>query len=236
LNKQLYIIPSLISQGDKDLFFPPKNAEILKSIDFFFVENLRTARRFLRYIDTTFPINDKTFLELDKHYSVDKQVEQSFSDSRFSKYGLISEAGYPAIADPGSSIVLKAHQDKIEVIPLIGPSSLFLALASSGLNGQHFEFHGYLPVKSSSLNQKIKQLEAESGKQQKTQIFIETPYRNQSLFLQLLNTLNKNTLLCVACNVGGSDAFISTKTIAQWNNIKQNVDIHKKPAVFLIQA
>ncbi len=232
--KTLYIIPSLISEGNKDLFFPPNNLTFIKNTEAFFVENLRTARRFLRYLDNTFPIDDKHFLELNKHYDNHDAVINLLKDNRYRTYGIISEAGYPGIADPGSFIVKKAHELNIKVIPLTGPSSLFMALSSSGLNGQNFCFHGYLPVKSPALFKKIKQLEIDSKKHQKTQIFIETPYRNQALFQMLTKTLQEDTLLCIACDIGSAREFIYTQPVKNWK--KQKVDIHKRPAVFLLQA
>jgi 16S rRNA (cytidine1402-2'-O)-methyltransferase len=168
----------------------------------------------------------------DQNFLPDKKLLQHFQEGK--NAGIISEAGSPGIADPGSAAVRWAHQNKIHVTPLVGPSSIFLALMASGLNGQQFSFHGYLPVASSERKKKLKQLEDESQRKHQTQIFMETPYRNDSLLKDILEVLKPSTLLCVAANITLSDEFIFTQHISEWG--KNIPDVKKKPAIFLMLA
>ncbi len=230
---KLYLIPNFIAETNYDNVFPNKNKYIIKDIRFFIVENVRTTRRFLRKIVPDFPIDDSTFYILNKHS--DNSILSEYLQPAISGHniGIISESGMPAIADPGKEIVKIAHQKNIEVVPLIGPSSIFLALAASGLNGQNFTFWGYLPIKHHELKKQIKKIENISKSLNQTQIFIETPYRNKNLYNTLLETCNENTLLCVANEITGENAFIKTLSIKQWKN---NVlpPIHKTNTVFLL--
>lgn len=173
------------------------------------------------------------FCEIDKHSGPDMQTFTNWLNKGYS-IGVMSEAGCPGIADPGSVLVKKAHQLNATVIPLTGPNSIVLALMASGLNGQSFCFNGYLPLKDPARSTKIKDLEALSAKEKQTQIFIETPYRNNSVFEELLRHCKNNTLLCVAQNITSPDAFIKTRTMYDWKQNKP--DLAKQPAVFLILA
>jgi 16S rRNA (cytidine1402-2'-O)-methyltransferase len=202
----------------------------------FVVEELRTARRFLRKTNPDFPIDDCRFYILNEHTlsSLDlNSIVQLLKEGQ--DVGLISEAGLPCIADPGCDLVLAAQENEITVVPLVGPSSITMTLMASGLCGQNFAFHGYLPTYKSELTEKIRLLEQHSRRYKQTQLFIETPYRNNHLLDALLSTCQTNTFLCIACNISQDDEYIKTKTIAQW---KKNPppQLHKKPTVFALLA
>jgi 16S rRNA (cytidine1402-2'-O)-methyltransferase len=230
----LYIIPSAIHDAYVQVLLPDKLA-ILNELRHFVVENTRTARRFIKAILPGFDINACTFYELDKHQADQLLIEPIQILLSGHSLGLLSEAGCPGIADPGSELVAEAHRHQIKVVPWIGPSSVLLGLMASGMNGQQFVFHGYLPHSPSELGIKLKRLEAESSKSKFTQIFIETPYRNQSLMQSLLKELKGTTHLCVALNLSGPDEFILRKTIAEWQKTPLP-SLHKKPTLFLIEA
>lgn len=199
----------------------------------FFVEHIRTARRFLKALHPSIVIDDLHFSEIDKHNGPDMSILAEWLKQGHN-VGVMSEAGCPGIADPGSVLVQKAHELDTEVIPLTGPNSIILALMASGLNGQSFAFNGYLPLKDPARSQKIKQLEQLSAKEKQTQIFIETPYRNQLLFDELLKHCNNRTQLCIAQNITAENAFIKTRSIAGWKQNKPEWE--KQPTVFLILA
>lgn len=230
---KLYLIPTTL--GDFDTIqdtLPDYNLKVTNEINYFIVENVRTARRFLSKSKHPGPIDQLTFYELGKH-TPSAQVS-SYLDilNKGEDMGLISEAGTPCIADPGSVIVNMAHDKGVEVIPLVGPNSIVLALMASGFNGQNFTFHGYLPVDKSELSRKIKDCEAAINRLDQTQIFIETPFRNMKLINALINTCNHSTKLCVASNLTLPDQKVISKSISDWRHIQ--MDIHKKPAVFLL--
>ncbi|MBN2614952.1 MAG: SAM-dependent methyltransferase [Bacteroidales bacterium] len=229
----LYLIPTTLGeQSSLDRIIPSYNHQIVHQLRHFVVEKTRTARRFLKETDHPVAIDDMTFYELNKHTNESEvqhyldAAEQGFS------IGLISEAGTPAVADPGSVVVQMAHRKKIKVIPLVGPNSIILSLMASGMNGQQFTFHGYLPKEGASLVRKIKAMEMDVVKSSTTQIFIETPFRNNKLLASLIQHCNPQTLLCVAVHVTLPDEQIITKTIGQWK--KEKADLNKKPAVFLL--
>ncbi|MFP4063957.1 MAG: SAM-dependent methyltransferase [Bacteroidales bacterium] len=231
----LYLIPSSLGEERLSTVWPEGNTEILNQLRIFIVENLRTARRFLKRAGYTYPIDETTFFVLDKHTS---ETEQS----RFLKpavegqaIGLLSEAGCPCIADPGQLIVHQAHDLGIQVKPLTGPSSIMLALMASGMNGQQFQFHGYLPIQKGAREKKIKELEAESQRSGTTQIFMETPFRNNSLADSILRQCKAGTRLCVAADLTMPSEYIHTKSIGNWRKGKM-ADLHKRPAIFLIHA
>lgn len=229
----LYLLPTTLGDnGTIQKVLPGYNTEIIRSLDVFIVENLRTARRFIAKTGHPAPIDNMTFYELGKH--TPEENIQSYLDPilRGKSIGLLSEAGTPCIADPGAVIVNYAHQLKIKVIPLVGPNSIIMALMASGFNGQHFTFHGYLPVEKADLVRKIRQMEMAVQKNDQTQIFIETPFRNRKLFETLLSSCSKQIKLCVATNVSLASEKIRTLTIAAWQ--KETVDLHKKPTVFLL--
>ena len=230
----LYLIPTPIGENDVDHVIPQYNYGIIGKLRCFVIEEIRTARRFLRKIDQLFPIDDCSFFELNEHvvnnfdYSKVLQLLKDGND-----VGLMSEAGLPCIADPGYTLVLAAQQQHIHVVPLVGPSSLMMALMASGLCGQNFVFHGYLPADKISLAEKIKNIELPAIKYNQTQIFIEAPYRNMQLFEALLKYCHPQTYLCVACQISQPDQFIKTMTIESWKRAK-TINIHKKPTVFLL--
>ncbi len=228
----LYIIPLPIIENDIKLITVEVINKIHK-IDYFIVEKARTARRFIKSTGYEGRIEDLTFIELDKHNpeKIDKSILKPAVDGK--PVGLMSEAGMPCIADPGSTIVSLAHEMGIKVVPLSGPSAIFLALAASGLNGQNFHFHGYLPVKNEAFLLKLKSIEKSVFSENKTTIFIETPYRNNSMLQNLLSNLNLDLKLCIAANITGENELISTKKIRDWK--KESLpDINKQNCVFLI--
>lgn len=211
----------------------PFTDAILKSSTYYFVENVRTARRFISSLKLGVTIDQLTFFELTKdteQEEIKKMVSQLPPD--ISQVCLMSEAGCPGIADPGSRLVALAHSLNWQVVPIPGPSSLFLALMASGFNGQQFCFHGYLPIKQDERIKAIKRLEEETLKKGSTQLFIETPYRNLALLQDLLSALHPETLLCIACNLTSDDEIIYTKKVKEWKN---NIPIiNKIPTIFLI--
>lgn len=232
-NGKLYLIPTVIAE-DAPNAIPPSVPEALKHIHHFLVEDIRTARRYLSSLKIYEKIDDLQFSVLNK------DTEESVLDELFApvfngkNMGVISESGCPGVADPGALAVKFAHQKNIEVVPLVGPSSVVLALMASGLSGQQFAFHGYLPIDLKEASRKIKQLEKESREKNQTQIFIETPYRNNQVLKSLLQSLAAQTRLCVAFNLTGKTEWIKTMTVSEWKN-KPHV-FSKEPAVFLFQA
>ena len=228
----LFLIPTMLGDSSPDLVFPPANSEIINNIKVFITENIKTTRRFLKRINKDIDIDELVFHILDKHTRPEETA--SYLDEAISGLdtGLLSEAGTPCVADPGAIIVRHAHSSGIDVVPLIGPNSILLALMASGFNGQNFRFHGYLPIASRERAMKIRELEREALQSDQTQIFIETPYRNMALYESLLKNCQNTTALCVACNLTLKDKFILTKTIREWK--KEKPSLHKKPAVFLL--
>ena len=230
---QIYLIPSIIAPNTQQLVIPQSTIQVIKKLDYYLVENIRTARRFIASLklrdvsELHFQLFDKDSKDSDLDGLLNL-IEQGIS------VGVISEAGCPSIADPGNKIVRWGHQHGIKVTPLTGPSSIFLALMASGLNGQHFEFHGYLPIDQSSRTKTIRSLEKESGITGKTQIFMETPYRNQSLVKSLLQHCQPDTSLCIACDLTSPDEFIRTHKVKDWKG--RLPDLHKKPAIFMMQS
>jgi 16S rRNA (cytidine1402-2'-O)-methyltransferase len=198
----------------------------------FIVENEKSARHYLKAIGIKTPLQNLTLLLLNEHTDA-KEISGLLSPLlKGNDVGLLSEAGCPAVADPGSDLVRMAHENNIKVVPLIGPSSIILSLMASGLNGQSFSFAGYLPKEKNARIKSLKELERIAISKNQTQIFIEAPYRNQHLLEDVLNTCDKKTLICIACNITAKDEFIRTKTVDEW---KKNVpDINKKATVFLI--
>lgn len=229
---KLILIPSPLGENDFSRIFPSYNSEIIQEIDYFIVENLRTGRRFLKKLGMQKPIDSLHFFELNEHTkrSETEEFVQPCLDGF--NVGLLSDAGTPCVADPGNVIVAKAQKEDIEVVPLIGPNSILLALMASGLNGQSFSFNGYLPVDQYGREKELRFYESLYRKTGQTQIFIETPYRNNHFFNSILSVCNPDLRVCVACNVATPDQFIKTQTIAKWK--KTHIDLHKKPTVFLI--
>lgn len=232
-NGNLYLIPTKLGDTPNlNKIIPEFNYQIIYSLRYFIVEKIRTARRFLVEINHPILIDDIIFFELNKHTQMKEIVHYLDAVKKGFSIGLISEAGTPAVADPGSVIVSMAHQKNIKVVPLVGPNSILLSLMASGMNGQQFVFHGYLPKEGSLLFKKIKEMELEVIKKGITQIFIETPFRNNKLINALVEHCKPQTLLCMAMDVTLPGERIETKTIAQWK--KEKADLNKKPAVFLL--
>lgn len=230
---KLYLIPNVLAENTTDVI-SPQVKEVISQTQYFLVENVRTARRYISSLRLGLTIEDLNFEILDKKtkpVELEKIMQPIFEGKDL---GVISEAGCPGIADPGAIAVAYAHKNNIQVVPLTGPSSMFLALMGSGFNGQAFAFHGYLPIQKKERVQAIKNLEAESLNNRKTQIFMETPFRNNHLLEDLLANLRPDTLLCIAKNLTGSDEMIKTKTVAEWR--KNKLDIHKIPVVFVLYA
>lgn len=227
----LYLIPSTIGDTPFEEVMPLRIREVINTIKIYIVENERTARRQLIKMGITIPINDLTFFVLDEHTNKES-IYEYLNPCETQDVGLLSEAGVPSVADPGADIVNLAHKRNIKVIPLVGPSSILLALMASGLNGQCFAFQGYLPVKRPERLKKIKELEQLSVTYRQTQIFIEAPYRNNQMFDDLIEFCHEQTKVCIACNITMPDEFIRTLTVAEWK--KKKPELHKKPAIFLL--
>lgn len=230
---KLFLLPNTLGETDINAVIPSEVILHIKSIKVFATENPQNTRRYLKKIDKNRAIDELVFLELNEH-STQKDVELCLHYLEKNDVGIISEAGCPGIADPGAELVALAHRHRYPVIPLVGPSSILLALMASGLNGQHFSFNGYLPIKSHERQRTLKNYERQSAIENRTQIFIETPYRNQKLFEDMLRILNPQTLLSIACDITTNNEYIKTMTVQDWK--KQQVEIHKRPAIFLIQA
>jgi 16S rRNA (cytidine1402-2'-O)-methyltransferase len=232
VNGRIYLIPVTLGGDDYLKVIPEKVISLTKLLRFFIVEDIRSARRFLRLIDKEFPINETVFFEHNEHTGdtdIEHYLEPVFNGSDI---GLMSEAGLPCIADPGARIIELAHQKKITVTPLSGPSSIILALISSGLNGQNFTFNGYLPIKPAERSAKLKELEKKAGEGY-AQIFMETPYRNQKLLETIIAICHNDTRLCVAADITLSTESIRTMKISEW---KGNLpSLNNKLVVFAIQ-
>ncbi|WP_289644691.1 SAM-dependent methyltransferase [Maribacter aestuarii] len=231
---KLYLIPSTLGDSPPLEVLPISIKRAIESIDYYVVENEKTARHFIKKIS---PRKSQPSLQL---FALNKFTDASeipsFLDPCFNGFdvGILSEAGCPGVADPGAAVVKIAHEKQIQVVPLVGPSSILLALMASGLNGQNFAFNGYLPIDSSERKKEIKRLEKRSREERQSQIFIETPYRNNKLLEELQRTLAGNTLVCVASDITLTSEFIHTETAASWKNVV--VDLHKRPTIFIIQA
>lgn len=223
--------------GDDNIasVLPPDVVAIVQKMDVFIVESEKSARHFLSTIKTLKPVRELTLILLNEHTD-DKDVSALLKPLLAGQdVGLMSDAGCPGVADPGAKLVALAHQKNIKVIPFVGPSSILLSLMASGLNGQQFAFLGYLPVDKQARNVKLKEIEKRSLTHKETQIFIETPYRNQHMLESILSTCHPNAKLCIACDISLSTEMIATKTIAVW---KQSPlpELHKRPTVFLLLA
>jgi 16S rRNA (cytidine1402-2'-O)-methyltransferase len=229
---KLYLIPSPLGNNEPSEVIPGPVLELLNKITTYIVEETRTARRYLSKAGLKGKISSLEFHELNEH------TEQEEIESYLSLFegnndiGLITEAGLPAVADPGARLVALCHKAGITVVPMVGPSSLMLALMASGMNGQSFAFCGYLPAKSDERRQALKKIEKRSSAENQTQLFIETPYRNDTMMSDILNICRKDTEICVAANITMPDAFIKTLTVSQWKNEK--LMIGKRPCVFLL--
>jgi 16S rRNA (cytidine1402-2'-O)-methyltransferase len=228
----LYLIPTTLGDNETMEVLPVLVKEVIEKLDCFIVENEKSARKFIKRIAPEKSQPSLTFFSLGKY--ADQLEVSTYLDicDKGISVGLLSEAGVPAIADPGAEIVKMAHQKNIRVIPLVGPSSIILAMMASGFNGQNFAFNGYLPIDGSERKEAIKNLEKLSKDKNQSQIFIETPYRNEKLFIDLKNTLNPATKLCVACDITLSSEYIKTLEIKDWKN--EHPDLNKRPTIFII--
>jgi 16S rRNA (cytidine1402-2'-O)-methyltransferase len=229
---KLYLIPTTLGDNEPLEVLPLSVKKVIEELDHFIVENEKTARKFIKRITPRKSQPSLVILKLDKY--ADQLEVRTYLDVCESgvSVGLLSEAGVPAIADPGAEIVKLAHEKGIRVVPLVGPSSIILAMMASGFNGQHFTFNGYLPIDTSERKAAIKSLERLSKEKNQSQIFIETPYRNEKMFTDLKSTLTPGAKLCIACNITLEDEYIRTLEIKDWK--KEHPDLHKKPTIFII--
>jgi 16S rRNA (cytidine1402-2'-O)-methyltransferase len=232
LKGTLFLIPTVLAEGTGPAVLPGQVADSLGRLSYFIVENARTARRFIKSVVPERVIEELRITVIDKNSSV-SEVKQALQPVLEGKdAGILSEAGCPGVADPGAEVVKHAHQQGIKVVPLVGPSAILLALMGSGFNGQSFAFHGYLPIEKRDRTQAIRNLEKEMLTKDQTQIFMETPYRNQQLLADLMQTLAPATRLCIAANIPAPEELIRTDSVANWK--KKLPELHKQPAVFLI--
>ncbi len=228
----LYLIPVPLSDGALESVLPQRIIAIVGEIRHFIVENVRTARRFLKKCNREIDINALTFSTLNRHTRPEEISEMLDPLRRGEAVGVISEAGCPAIADPGADVVAIAQREKLKVIPLVGPSSIIMSLMASGFNGQSFAFIGYLPIDPSERQRKLRSMEQSIANLDQTQIFIETPYRNNKLLAELTKSLPRKLRLCVACDITGEKETIITRTIGEWEHAKYDYD--KIPTIFLL--
>lgn len=231
----LYLIPVTLGDTPLSRVLPEYNTEIIRGIKHFIVEDVRSARRFLKKVDRDIAIDDLVFFPMGKH-----AVPEDFSSylrplEQGLPVGVISEAGCPAVADPGADVVALAQRKGLRVVPLVGPSSMILAVMASGFNGQSFAFNGYLPIDASERVKRLKQLEQRAYAEHQTQLFIETPYRNVRLFEEILRSCRPQTRLCVAAGITCVEEFIRTRTVQEWKR-HPLPDLSKVPAIFLIYA
>lgn len=232
MQASLFLIPVTLGDTEHRRVLPEYNLEVIRGIRHFVVENVRTARRFLKKADPAIVIDDLTFYELNKHTSPEVVAGYLTPLAKGESVGVISEAGCPAVADPGADVVAIAQRKRYPVVPLVGPSSIILSVMASGFNGQSFAFHGYLPIDANERMNVIKKLEGRIYSENQTQLFIETPYRNQKLVEELIKLCRPSTKLCIASNITCADEFIQTRPVKDWAG--KVPDLAKKPTIFLI--
>lgn len=232
MQASLFLIPVTLGDTEHRKVLPEYNRDIIVQIRFFIVENVRTARRFLKKAEPGIVIDGLTFYELNKHTSAEEVSGYLAPLERGESMGVISEAGCPAIADPGADVVAIAQRKGYPVVPLVGPSSLLMSLMASGFNGQSFAFHGYLPVGPPERASMLKKLEGRVYSEDQTQMFIETPYRNNKLVEDIIRVCRPATKLCIASDISCGDEFIRTRPVGEWAG--RLPDLNKKPAIFLI--
>lgn len=230
----LYLIPNVIAEGTQARVVPPHVPAVLKTIRYFLAEDIRTARRYFSSLKVFESIEALQFETLNKDTPESDVAGLMKPLLEGNDLGLVSEAGCPGVADPGALAVKYAHQKSIQVVPLVGPSSIILALMASGLNGQNFSFHGYLPIETREAARSIQEFERESGKKNQTQIFIETPYRNNGLLQTLIHHLHADTALCVALDLTSAGEKIISRPIREWK--QEPIELPKVPAIFLFLA
>ncbi len=227
----LYLIPTLLGQETADVI-PQSSRQIIHKLTEFIVEQEKPARHFLKAIGYPLSLDELTLHPLSKHTPPEDTMSYLAAAEKGGDIGLLSDAGAPAVADPGAEMVKLAHLKNIRVVPLAGPSSILLALMSSGFNGQHFTFLGYLPIQQNERIKAIKQLETDAYRSHTTQIFMETPFRNQHMLKDIVANCKTDTSLCIACDLTLPTEFISTKTVSEW--MQRLPDLHKRPTIFLI--
>lgn len=229
---KLFLIPTTLGNNTINDVLPLKIKQVISDCQYFIVENEKTARRFIKEICPEKPQDSLIISVLNKH--TESQEYFSFLNPCLEGFsvGILSEAGCPAVADPGAVIVAIAHQKNIQVVPLTGPSSIILSVMASGLSGQNFAFNGYLPIDKNEKKRFLKQLEKRAIDEKQSQIFIETPYRNNKLLEDMLQTLQNNTQICIACDLTLPTEYIKTLSVFQWK--KEKIDLHKRPTIFII--
>lgn len=228
----LYLIPVPLADEAAGKSLTPFLVDTINHIGEYIVENEKTARRCLKELGLKTPQSQLLIHDYGKH-SRSEPISTFFAGLLAGKdVGLMSEAGCPGVADPGADIVAEAHRKGIKVVPLVGPSSILLAIMASGFSGQSFTFHGYLPIDKLERANKLKELEGQAERLKQTQLFIETPFRNNPMLEEILRSCKPNTRLCIACNLTGADEMVKTQTVAAWK--KQTPDLHKKPCIFLL--
>lgn len=228
----LYLLPVTLGDTSVEKVLPSYNKEIITAIKYFIVEDVRSARRFLKKVDRSIVIDDLTFYTLNKHTSPEEISGFLQPLSEGNSMGVISEAGCPAVADPGADVVAIAQRKNYKVVPLVGPSSIILSVMASGFNGQSFAFHGYLPIEPSDRIKRLKELENRVYSENQTQLFIETPYRNNKMMEDIMKACRPQTRLCIAANITCEGEYIKTRTLREWNG--KFPDLSKIPCIFLI--
>lgn len=228
----LYLLPVTLGDTAIEKVLPSYNREIIVGIKHFIVEDVRSARRFLKKVDAAINIDELSFYPLNKHTSPEDIAGYLSPLVEGHSMGVISEAGCPAVADPGADVVAIAQRRNLKVVPLVGPSSIILSVMGSGFNGQSFAFHGYLPIDPADRTRRLKELEARVYSENQTQLFIETPYRNHKMLEEILKTCRPQTKLCIAANITCEGEFIRTKTVKEWKG--HLPDLNKIPCIFLI--
>lgn len=232
MSAKVYLIPTTLGDSPIEQVIPSYVIDIINSTNHYIVENIKTTRRYLIKAGIKTKIDDLTFYELNKHSSPDQYASYLNPIKDNHNIGIISEAGTPGVADPGAEIVAIAHRKNIQVVPLVGPSSILLSVMASGLNGQSFAFVGYLPIQKNDRIKRIKELERRSQAENQTQLFIETPYRNNHLFEDLLSTCSAETKIGIAADITLETEYIKTKSVKEWK--KEIPNLHKRPSIFLI--
>ena len=229
---KLYLIPVPLADETVAAVIPLEQSNLINQLKHYVVENEKTARRWLKYMGLKTPQSELDILVFDKRSNKQQLASYFKAIKAGNDVGLMSEAGCPGVADPGAELVAEAHRLGIEVVPLVGTSSILLALMGSGFNGQSFAFQGYLPIDRGARAKRIKELEGLAERLNQTQLFIETPFRNNQVLDEVLRSCHPQTLLCIACNLTSAEEFIKTKTVAEWKT--QVPDLHKKPTIFLL--
>lgn len=233
LDAALYLLPVTLGDTPTDQVLPPYNTEVIRCIRHFIVEDLRSARRFLKQVDRSIVIDELTFYPLNKHTSPAEVAGYLRPLQEGMPMGVLSEAGCPAVADPGADVVALAQARGLKVVPLVGPSSILLAVMASGFNGQSFAFQGYLPVEPGERVKRLKALESRAYAEDQTQLFIETPYRNDKMLADILQHCRPQTRLCIAANLTCPDEYVRTLTVREWKQYRLP-DLTKVPCIFLL--